>query len=239
MSYVVLKLVNGAWPVLRNGRVRDAPAAEAELRQQVFLDRASCTASAGSTCRRRSGVNCVVADRVAERVVPAAHRDLQRRRVAEDAGRRCQPVAPRDVRDHVERVHVAADRPAADAVGQLGLVRVEHVPAGEPPVVPHLVVHPDHRLVQRRARRRLALVVVAHLPGRVGLGEDAQRGERRRVEAVRRDLAQHAAVLEAPGRVRRAAGEPRRVVADVGVQVAVRVDGSARSRPSARGRSAP
>ena len=123
-----------------------------------------------------------------------------------------------------ERVDVGAVRPAADAVRQRVRVGVEHVPRGHPPVVRQLVVPPNQRLVQRRLGRRLALVVVAHLAGHVRVRPEAQRGQRRRVEAARVNPPEDALVLETPRGVRRAAGQPGRVVLDVGVRIPVGVN---------------
>ena len=59
----------------------------------------------------------------------------------------------------------------------------------------------------------------AAVRGRVDLEDVEAEG----VKAVRRDLAQHAAILEAAAGVAGAAGQPRRVVADIGIRVAAAV----------------
>jgi len=81
--------------------------------------------------------------------VRATDRDLERRRVAEYAGRGHQPVEPQGFLDNVHRVEIAASRPAADAAGQVENLGSLHVPSCHAPFAGHVVVDADQFLAVR------------------------------------------------------------------------------------------
>ena len=87
-----------------------------------------------------------------------------------------------------------------------------------------LEVHPEQILAPRRLVGHLAREVQAAATREVSGGKDVQRGETRSIQAVRRNPAEHAAVLETAGRVARTAWQPGGEVANVRERIAAAVD---------------
>ena len=133
---------------------------------------------------------------------------------------------------------VAAVAGPGRPVGLQDVLVVVHVAAGDPPVVRRLEVHPQQVFTALRAVGILAREVEAAAAREVRRREDVQRVDARRVEAVRRNPPEDAAVLEAAAGIGRAARQARR-----GSRGCTGTDcrccpRSARSHPAARARSA-
>src|SRR6185503_11940675 len=101
---------------------------------------------------------------------------------------------------------------------------VVHVAAGDPPRVRGLEVHAQQLFAALRAVRILAGEVQAAAEGGVRRRENAQRGKAGRVEAVRGNAAEDAAVLETSARVGGAARQAGGVITDIRERIAAAVD---------------
>src|SRR6185436_6491882 len=101
---------------------------------------------------------------------------------------------------------------------------VVHVAAGDPPGVGGLEVHAQQLFAALGAVRILAREVQAAAAREVRLREDAQGAEAGRVEPVRGNPAEDAAVLETAARVGGAARQAGAVIANVREWTAAAVD---------------
>ena len=129
-----------------------APAVESHVGDGVDVDRVRVESGEGSEARARAR-HLRVLELVVERVSRAPDAQLERHRVAEDAGGGEHPVPAGvyEVGPHVVEV-VAARAGPGGAVGLLLVVRVPHVPARDAPLVGGLEVDAEQLLVHRQAR---------------------------------------------------------------------------------------
>ena len=220
--------------LIEAGVVR-APAAEAEVGDVVRLERIREEQRHRGESRRRAE-QVRVLELIIQRVGRASPTELEGRRRVQDAGRGEHVVRAGVHEEHRHREVVAAVAGPRGAVRLQDVFLVLHVTASDAPIVRRLEVHSEQVFAARRAVGVLARVVEAGAAREVRLRVNVESGDAGRVQPVRGDPAEHAAVSEAAAGVGGTTRKPGREIADVGERVAAGVDALGEVTPALEGR---